>query len=417
MKKRLLIFACLLTSLMLHGQTTKQEVIDNPGYASGHYSTYPAPTEQLTPAPDGYVPVYLSHYGRHGSRYHTNLSHHTNAYKILKSAKDADMLTPLGKSVYKRVRNMRRDAKGRDGGLSSVGVQEHRDIAERMFKTFPEIFAGNAIIQSRATESARCILSMAANNERLKELNPALRTYRSAYEGDENLLRRDKYQKDNKKEIGGVKKTLLESLDVSRFIGSLFNGDVSSIMDEKAQSKFMKHMFGLYQIAGCTAESGVRFDDIFTPEELFFLWRAGNAGNYAQCGNSKKFGKGVIKDAVPLLKDIIGKADEALDGKGVSADLRFGHDVGLAPLAALMNINGTGVKADATEDIYNVWADFKVMPMAANLQMVLYRNADGHVLVKFLYNERECEIPGLATSRKPYYDWKDVRAYLSDKVK
>ena len=105
--------------------------------------------------------------------------------RILKEAKEADLLTSFGKSVYKKVKELRSDAKGRDGGLSPLGTQEHKGIAERMYKAFPEVFSGNAIIDCRSTEAPRCILSMAANNERLKELNPSLRIYRSAYEGDE----------------------------------------------------------------------------------------------------------------------------------------------------------------------------------------------------------------------------------------
>ena len=412
MKKILLLIICLLEGIALYSQTTEKEMIGNPVLSRGHFSTYPAPVEKLTPAPEGYVPVYISHYGRHGSRYHTSRSNHTNAYKTLKEAKEADLLTSFGKSVYKRVKAMRTDAKGRDGGLTDVGTQEHKDIAERMFKAFPEVFAADAMIDCRATEVPRCILSMAANNERLKELNPALRMYRSAYEGYESFLRKEKYLKENKKDMGVAKKTLLEDLDPSRFIGSIFNEGIADVLDAKAQNRFMRQIFALYQIAGCTAQSGVNLDDVFAPEELFFLWKASNAGNYAQYGNSKKHGKGVTADARPLLKDIVERADDALAGKGAAADLRFGHDTGLAPLASLINVNGYGVRADALDDVYKVWTDFNVMPMAANIQFIFYRNADDGILVKILYNEREATFPGLKSVSGPYYSWKDLRQYL-----
>ena len=190
MKRLALILVCLMAAVAVHAQTTKQEVIDNPVVTRGHYSTYPVPTETFTLAPEGYVPVYMSHYGRHGSRYHTSRSNHTNAYKVLKDAKEADLLTSFGKTVYKRVKKMRTDAKGKDGGLTDVGVQEHRGIAERMYNNFPELFVGNAVLECRSTEAPRCILSMAANNERLKELNPGLNITRTAYEGDESYLRK-----------------------------------------------------------------------------------------------------------------------------------------------------------------------------------------------------------------------------------
>lgn len=417
MKRLLTIMVCLMAAATLQAQTTKQEMIDNPVFARGHYSTYPAPTDELTPAPEGYTPVYMSHYGRHGSRYHTSRSNHTNAYKTLKEAKEADLLTQYGKSLYKRVRQMRTDAKGKDGGLTDIGTQEHRGIAERMYNNFPEIFAGKAVINCRSTEAPRCILSMAANNERLKELNSSLVITRTAYEGDEDFLRREKYQEDNKKDMGTARKQLLEELDYSAFIQRIFTDGIADLLDEKEQKKFMREMFALYQIAGCTASCGVDFDDLFNPDELFVLWRASNAGNYAKCGNSKKHGKGVLNDAKPLLKDIIEKTDDALAGNGVSADLRFGHDIAIAPLAALININDIGKRVDPMNDAFTVWADYKVMPMGVNIQFIFYRNAENDVLVKVLYCEKESTLPGLKPVSGPYYKWKDVRNYLLSLVK
>ena len=49
------------------------------------------------------------------------------------------------------------------------------------------------------------------------------------------------------------------------------------------------------------------------------------------------------------------------------------------------------------------------MPMAANLQMVFYRDKAGDVLVKVLYNEREMRINGLSPVQWPYYRWWDLK--------
>ena len=171
----------------------------------------------------------------------------------------------------------------------------------------------------------------------------------------------------------------------------------------------VRQVFAVYQITGCTSHTGVNLDDVFTPEELFALWEANNAGNYSNCGNSKKHGKGVLADAKPLLKDFIERADDALGGNGISADLRFGHDIAIAPLAALLNINGYGAKVNADDQAYTAWADFIVMPMATNLQLIFYRNAEGHTLVKILYNERESTIPGMKAVSGPYYEWNKIR--------
>jgi hypothetical protein len=258
---------------------------------------------------------------------------------------------------------------------------------------------------------------MAANNERLKELNPSLRIYRSAYEGDEDFLRNEKYQKENKKDMGSARKELEENLDATEFAKRIFKDGISDILDDKEMVKFMKYMYAIYQITDCTSHTGINLDDVFTPEELFTLWEATNAGNYAHCGNSQKHGKGVLKDAKPLLKDFIERADDALEGNGISADLRFGHDIAIAPLAALLNINGYGARTNAVEEAYKVWADFIVMPMGTNLQLIYYKNATGDILVKILYNEKESTIPGLKTADGPYYDWKVLRQYFVNLLK
>ena len=412
MKRFQLFFICLLAAVALHAQTTKQEVLDNPLSTRGQYSNYPVPTESLTPAPEGYSPVYLSHYGRHGSRYHTSRLNHINAYNTLKAADEANLLTQLGKSVYERVEKMNNDAVGRDGGLTDVGVEEHRGIAERMFYAYPELFNGSSLVDSRSTEAPRCILSMAANNERLRELNPNLNVHRAAFKGDEDILRMEKYQHDNLKDMGLAKAQLLKDVNPSEFIARVFKKGIADVLDKEQQVQFMRQMYALYQIVGCTSYVGVTFDDIFKPEELFVLWVANSAGNYAKSGNSKKHGKGVLNDAKPLLKDIVDRADAALNGNGTSADLRFGHDVIVAPLAALINLNGMGACVDPLDNAYKVWADYIVMPMATNIQFVFYRNKGNNVLVKVLYNEKESTLPGVKTVNGPYYDWKDVRNYF-----
>lgn len=93
-------------------------------------------------------------------------------------------MTPKGREVLAKVETLAADACKRYGDLSPRGVQEHRGIAERMFAAYPGVFStdGGRVcrIESRSTQVPRCILSMAAFNERLKELNPAIRATRDA---------------------------------------------------------------------------------------------------------------------------------------------------------------------------------------------------------------------------------------------
>jgi hypothetical protein len=59
--------------------------------------------------------------------------------------------------------------------------------------------------------------------------------------------------------------------------------------------------------------------------------------------------------------------------------------------------------------------------MASNIQIVFYRpttpNAkEEDVLVKFLLNEEEANVPDLKAVKGPYYKWTDVKAYWENKL-
>ena len=77
MKQRYLIVTLLTVCCALGmipsawAQSKVKELIrKSPSYASCNYYIYPdSITSALTPSPEGKKPFYISHYGRHGSRY------------------------------------------------------------------------------------------------------------------------------------------------------------------------------------------------------------------------------------------------------------------------------------------------------------------------------------------------------------
>ena len=86
---------------------------------------------------------------------------------------------------------------------------------------------------------------------------------------------------------------------------------------------------------------------------------------------------------------------------GIAATLRFGHDGNVIPLVALMQIENCNVAVDDPYEVYKVWSDFKVVPMAANVQIAFFRNEKGSaddILVKILHNEHEVHIRYRPTS-------------------
>ena len=183
LKTRLLALL-LLAATCAAAQPTPAQLASRPELTASIYHSYEYLPGPAAPVPDGYEPFYISHYGRHGSRYHSKEEAYAEPLAALRKADKAGALTPKGREVLAKVETLAADACKRYGDLSPRGVQEHRGIAERMFAAYPGVFStdGGRVcrIESRSTQVPRCILSMAAFNERLKELNPAIRATRDA---------------------------------------------------------------------------------------------------------------------------------------------------------------------------------------------------------------------------------------------
>ena len=162
--------------------------------------------------------------------------------------------------------------------------------------------------------------------------------------------------------------------------------------------------------------SGITFRDLFTPEELYAVWECVNYRFYHQRGPGA-FNRGyALRYATALLEEIIARADSALVQGAPSADLRFGHDGNLMPLTCLMAFDGCTAEVSDPDLIADAWRDYRISPMAANIQMIFYRKeGTADILVRILHNEHEMYFP-LASARPPYYKWDDLRAFYRRRI-
>ncbi len=410
-------FIFLFLNLSLNAQTTKEEVLNDLRYAGGLYCPYYYTKFVSTEAPDGYKPFYISHYGRHGSRWVISSNCHIIPEKILGEADEAGKLTNLGKSLYERMKIVAEDAKDHYGDLAPLGVKEEKEIAERMFYSFPEIFStqnSDCYLYCRSTQVPRCILSMAANNERLKELNPKIEITREATKKDRYLNNEAQINKDTVNVI--VSNFLKKHFNPNRFIASIFSDTVYANEHIEDQINFAYLIFSAAIDLPDIDYLKMSMFDVFTDNEIFILWQASNLKMYYRVGPSPVNGEIAMKSASLLLRNILDCADSAIKNQNISADLRFGHDTYIIPLLALMDIKGMNVQESDPDKVYNVWCDFKASPMGTNLQLIFYRNdTTDDVLVKVLFREKETEIP-VNTDIAPYYHWKDVKAYYEKKI-
>lgn len=416
MKKiNLLVYLYLLISVsLIYSQTTKEEFLSDIRFASGVYQPYIFAGNKPTPPPKGYKPFYLSHYGRHGSRYLEPAESYTNPYNTLNEAYVSGKLTTFGESLFDRVKTIVIDAENRYGDVTSLGIKEHKEIAERMFNSYPEIFSlkdgRKPFIYSRSTVVPRCILSMSANNERLKELNPEIIIERNATKRDTYLG--NSYKNSNRDSINAVSKSFIaNNFDVNKFITKVFSD--TTYVNEKIKDKidFISKIYYLCADVQDLNNLDVNMSDVFSKEELYVLWQAANIKLYLVFTS-----KVAVDSSKKLLKNIIDCADNAIKNNNISADLRFGHDSYISPLLTLMDIEGINIKEDDPNNIYKIWCDFKVTPMAVNIQFVFYRSDENNdILVKILHNEKEVKIP-IESVIAPYYNWRDVKSYYENKI-
>jgi len=404
----------LAASFFYQGQTTKEEILSNLNQTGGVYYAYPTPTKKLTAVPSGYQPFYISHYGRHGSRWLINDKDFSGVMDILRKANENNALTENGKSALQRLGKIWKIAEGHNGDLTELGGLQHKQISQRMFRNNPQAFGNNAIVTAKSTVVPRCIISMAYFTNELTANNPKLNI---SVESSDKYM---KYLNHHTKESIDFKsqdnfwqeekrKLKQDALRSDRFIKNLFNNDeyvYKNVNPEKVVESF-------YWIASDmqNLETDISFYDLFTKDELFNIYQAINYQFYVNDAASP-LSKGLVKyNAIPLVKNILEEAEDYIKNNKSGASLRFGHDGNIAPLLAFMRVEGMDKEEINPREVYKVWNTFQAAPMAANLQMIFYKNKKSDVLVKFLLNENEVSVP-VETKGFPYYQWNDVKTYL-----
>ncbi len=422
MKLRFLLLLALSFATTVSAQPLTAEFFaENPDCAGGIYYTYRFTPEKSTPVPKGYQPVYISHFGRHGSRWHASGSNYELPYELFRKAAKEDMLTDFGKEIYPTVKRLGEEARGRLGELSVQGANEHRGIAERMYAGYPMLFRGkNVHVESRSTNVPRCILSMAAFNERLKELNPAIDIYRTTNDKWHDLLVPSKGRKYSLDEALKVSKAGIDSVAgvfADDILYKIFKPEYKSTIDSERR-KYVKLVRALHYLSIIMqdTEGGDRMNDIFTGEQRMKFWERVNVQRYAGFANSEEWGDGILYDGSVLMGEIVRDADDFLANGGRSAFLRFGHDVTVIAALAAMQVEGKCARTSyADPGLKEKWADFRISPMATNLQFIFYRNKTGEVIVKLLHNEKEYRLP-IESDIAPYYRWVDLRKYMNDRI-
>lgn len=425
MKKLLSFSLALACAATLFAQNPKQDFKNNRDMAADSYWAYPGPTKQLTPAPEGYTPYYISHYGRHGSRWLINPKDYTEPVGVLQEADKAGKLTATGKDVLRKMELLADAAKGRYGELTQRGAEQHKGIALRMAHNFPEVFAGPTNIDAKSTVVIRCIFSMENALHQLLLVNPQLNIAHDAsyhdmyYMNLEDKKLQSRRGEESKKAFQAFKKKYVKP---ERVMNLLFNDKEYWKKNVDANNLFAKLIKNAANVQSTELRHNISLWPLFNDTEIYNYWKTNNAWWYISYGGSPLSGGIQPFSQRNLLRNIIATADSCLRLDHPGATLRYGHDTMVMPLTCLLDLDGLGKSIDDLEKIdQEKWCDYNIFPMACNIQFIFYRKTGtdpgdpADVIFKVLRNENEATLP-IATDMAPYYRWSDFKAYFKKKL-
>ena len=367
-----------------------------------------------TPAPKGYKPFYVSHYGRHGARSDWDNGNYDLVIGILEKGREAGILTPAGDSLLAETRTVKEVHDGMNGHLTRRGEYEHREIARRLFARYPEIFsARSANMRVESSTVPRCLVSMACFTGELSKLNPTIDFTIDSGEKQMAYIANGPTKEHSLKAaplVDSLRNTLV--FDTKHTLEVLFTDpDKAAALVGDAET-FQNSIWHCARVGKASGVEGNMFR--YLPEEVIYgWWDFWNRELYIGHGNSVEFGDLRMPQTLPLVEATLMKAEEAIESGKPKADLVFGHDHPLLAFVSFLGLEGVGERVSFNE-IPQKWNDPMNMPYASNLQMVFYRNKQGDVLVKFVYNDRERRLSGLESSTGPYYKWEDVREYINN---
>lgn len=428
MRKSFLMILLIVCALLAQAQTRQQ--------MGGVYYAYPAPKKPVSvKAPEGYTPFYISHYGRHGSRW---LPSDSRYIWVNQHFDDESNLTPLGKKVKGWLTQVWENAKGNGGKLTKLGEKQHRGIADRMVRNFPQIFAKGNHVQARSSVVDRCAKSMLAFTDELRQLQPSLDMDVKTDSADMAWIA---YTSPEVKALEN-RTHIVAKVSPDRFLHQLFK-DITKVDDP------MKLMSEIHTIASSIQDVGLNFKSyprqiekglygLFTDEEFKAFYDANNLRMTICNGEYPTNERIPARSAISLWENVEAEADKALASDRPSATLRFGHDTSLYRLYSLMNM--FFARPDACCDTDAKMASYKkesdamdvVVPMAANLQLVFYKKKqwdraypESNVLVRILCNERNVgelnlnayiyndDIEYMAGN---YYTWASLKNYMHEYI-
>ena len=414
MKKLFLLLLAGLAGVAAFAQpfSAYQEVMADVERAGGVHRMYPTDQPRPTAAPKGYKPFYVSHLGRHGARFALGHTVYEDILAVWENAREKGWLTPEGEQFYQEYVSIYPLLAKREGQLTLKGQEQHRFIAEQLYRNYPAVFKGKTRASAVSTVSHRVIVSMFSFLSEVSELDKAV-TCEADYSYPYQTY------------------LLPELIDSPEGRGGEALTKYQHFRDSLVDSKAILHHWFTHPCELVKDPYGFVFDmhtmvstldnmdfpvpehlySLFTAEERYALWRVNNFRDYQLLGRSPDTGGIRVEVMKALYQDFVDKADA--DWKdGVQLRLRFSHDSCLMPFLSYLGVNGMDARVENPLEVEKVWRNYHV-PMACNLQLVFFRSKrNPDILFQLLLNGREATLPLPMAAPGSFYRWKDFKTLV-----
>jgi len=410
MTRILFFIAIILTAFATSKATDPTATSYNAEQCQGSLKPYTAPQQSLE-YPDSLTPIFINHVGRHGSRYPASAVNCMTMKRVLEEADSLGTITHLGRKMLQYTLLAIKNSDGQWGALDSLGIEEQRGIASRMYINFPTLFSDSKV-KAISSYSPRCIMSMQSFIHQLSRLNNRIEIVASSGRSTSPLMR----PFDIDQEYIDFRNDATNMQPYNEYISKAIPleplrrilGENYPLNDAEAQSLALTQY---YVIAGMKAMMiDCDATQFFTTDEYNRLWSCFNLRQYLQ--RTATTVSTIPADiASHLLLDLLSTTDAAANGSITEkAILRFGHAETLMPLLSLMRLNGCYYKTNYFDTVAKHWMDFDVVPMSANLQIILFKTAKGKHYVRIDHNEVPVSI--LPNNNSIYAPWDKVHDYL-----
>lgn len=384
----------------------------------GSLTPYPEPAQEPE-YPDSLVPVFINHVGRHGARYPSSAANCLALRKALDRADSLGTITPLGRQLQKLNEHIIVQSNNRWGALDSLGIAEQQGIATRMFYNYTEVFSEGGVVQALSSYSPRAMMSMYAFTHQLDRMNNRLTFSTSTGRINSALMRPFDtvqayldFRKDKTWEPPYTEYVdkYCPTTAISRVLGENY-----PYGDEKARRNLA---LVEYYVVSSLEAMGERSEmaTYFSEAEANALWSCFNLRQYLQ-RTATTVSSVPAEIASDLVLNIIETTDDFISGADAAtcAVLRFGHAETLMPLLSLIRVPGCNYLTNYFDTVAQHWRDFDVVPMAANVQFVLFKaRKSGRYYMRVELNERPVALRSGDTAT--IYPWGELRRYLTNCV-